>query len=96
MTTLKIFPADKPLSGSVPVPSDKSIGHRALIFGALSRGSSRIRGFSYGEDNVATLNAFRALGVSFDDDSKGSLVCHGVGLGGLDAPKQDLDCGNSG
>lgn len=96
MSVLKVFPAEKPLSGSVPVPSDKSIGHRALIFGALSRGSSRIRGFSYGEDNVATLNAFRAMGVSFDDDSRGTLVCHGVGLNGLDAPQSDLDCGNSG
>ena len=89
MSVLKVFPAEKPLSGSVPVPSDKSIGHRALIFGALSRGSSRIRGFSYGEDNVATLNAFRAMGVSFDDDSRGTLVCHGVGLNGLDAPRSD-------
>lgn len=96
MSKLIVQPQTRPLSGSVPVPSDKSIGHRALIFSALSRGSCKLSSFSYGEDNVATMNAFRAMGVSFDDDGKGTLIAHGVGLDGLDAPSDALDCGNSG
>ena len=96
MARLRVRPAARPLSGSVPVPSDKSIGHRALIFAALSAGDSLIRGFSYGEDNVATLSAFRAMGVAARDDGQGVLHVRGVGLAGLRAPAESLDCGNSG
>ncbi|MBM4362459.1 MAG: 3-phosphoshikimate 1-carboxyvinyltransferase [Deltaproteobacteria bacterium] len=96
MSRIVVRPLVRPLQGSVPVPSDKSIGHRSLLFGALSRGACRVRGFSYGEDNVATLRAFRAMGVTIDDDGKGELTVHGVGLDGLCAPTSDLDCGNSG
>ena len=62
MTTLVVHPATGPLTGSVPVPSDKSIGHRALLLGALCEGDTRIAGFSHGEDNVSTANALRAHG----------------------------------
>ncbi len=96
MTRLIIHPVARPLTGSVTVPSDKSISHRALIFAALSAGSCTLRGFSYGEDNVATLAAFRAMGVDADDDGHGTVTVHGVGLAGLRAPTGDLDCGNSG
>jgi 3-phosphoshikimate 1-carboxyvinyltransferase len=96
VSKLIVRPAARPLAGSVPVPSDKSIGHRALIFGALSSGPSRLSHFSYGEDNVSTLAAFRAMGVRIDDDAAGGLVVHGVGLDGLRAPPGPLDCGNSG
>ncbi len=96
MTRLVVHPQRSPLAGSVPVPSDKSIGHRALLFGALAHGTSEVRRFSYGEDNVATLGALRAMGVAIDDDGDGTLRVHGVGLHGLRAPTAPLDCGNSG
>ena len=60
MSYLLVHPATAPLVGSVPVPSDKSIGHRALLFAGLCEGESRIQGFSGGEDNVATAHAMRA------------------------------------
>ncbi len=96
MTSFVVRPAERPLTGSVPVPSDKSIGHRALIFAALAAGESVLRGFSHGEDNVATQRAFAAMGVQFDDDGEGVARCRGVGLDGLRAPRSPLDCGNSG
>jgi len=96
VTTLVVHPATGPLTGSVPVPSDKSIGHRALLFGALCEGDTRIAGFSHGEDNVSTANALRAMGIVIDEPSPTDLVVHGKGLRGLTAPATDLDCGNSG
>lgn len=96
MTTITIHPASKPLVGSVPVPSDKSIGHRALLLGALCRGTTRISGFSYGEDNVSTATCLRAMGVVIHEAGPADLVVDGVGLDGLRAPSTPLDCGNSG
>ena len=96
MSRLLVHPSTKPLSGSVPVPSDKSIGHRAVIFASLAHGRSVIRGFSYGEDNVATRRAFAKMGVRFEDDERGTLVVQGNGLAALSAPQDALDCGNSG
>jgi 3-phosphoshikimate 1-carboxyvinyltransferase len=96
MTTLLVHPASSPLVGSIPVPSDKSIGHRALLFGALCEGRTRITGFSHGEDNVSTANAMRAMGVLIDEPSPTDLVVHGAGLFGLKGPRGELDCGNSG
>jgi 3-phosphoshikimate 1-carboxyvinyltransferase len=96
MTDLVVHPATGPLAGSVPVPSDKSIGHRALLFGALCEGATRIRGFSYGEDNVSTANVLRAMGVVVEEPAPAELLVHGVGLGGFHAPTRDLHCGNSG
>ncbi len=96
MSRVLVRPAAAGLRGSVPVPSDKSISHRALIFAALSRGACTLRRFSYGEDNVATLRAFEQMGVRAEDDGAGTVVVHGVGLDGLRAPAGDLDCGNSG
>lgn len=96
MTRLVVHPAKKPLTGSVPVPSDKSIGHRAVIFASLAAGRSTVRGFSYGEDNVATMKAFAQMGVRFDDDGQGTLIVEGGGLEALTEPKGAIDCGNSG
>jgi 3-phosphoshikimate 1-carboxyvinyltransferase len=96
MTTLVVHPATGPLVGSVPVPSDKSIGHRALLFGALCEGNTHIAGFSHGEDNVSTAKAMRAMGVVIEERGPGELVVHGRGLSGLRGPAGDLDCGNSG
>jgi 3-phosphoshikimate 1-carboxyvinyltransferase len=96
LTTLVIHPAEGPLVGSVPVPSDKSIGHRALLISALCEGESRIHGFSHGEDNVSTANALRAMGIVIDEPGPTELIVHGGGLHGLRAPAAALDCGNSG
>jgi 3-phosphoshikimate 1-carboxyvinyltransferase len=96
MTDLIVHPITQPLVGSVPVPSDKSIGHRALLFAALCHGKSRIRSFSYGEDNVSTANALRAMGVPITDVGPSEVHVDGVGLFGLKPPDGPLDCGNSG
>ncbi len=96
MPSLIVHPATRALQGSVPVPSDKSIGHRALLLGALATGTSHVRGFSHGEDNVATANALRAMGIRIDEPGDAELVVHGEGLLGLRGPAGPLDCGNSG
>ena len=96
MTDIVVHPLEKALIGSVPVPSDKSIGHRSLLFSSLCEGVSNIRGFSYGEDNVSTANAMRAMGAVIEDTAPGELRVTGTGLMGLQAPKEALDCGNSG
>src|SRR4029077_19469714 len=96
MTALVVHPAAAPLVGSVPVPSDKSIGHRALLLGALCEGDTRIAGFSHGEDNVSTASCLRAMGVVVEEPTPSDLLVRSVGLGGLRVPDRDLDCGNSG
>lgn len=96
MARLIVQPLSRPLSGSVPVPADKSISHRAVIMAALTHGCSELAGFSYGEDNVATQRAFSQMGVRIEDDAHGTLRVHGVGLAGLTAPSDAIDCGNSG
>jgi 3-phosphoshikimate 1-carboxyvinyltransferase len=96
MSVIVVHPLEGPLVGSVPVPSDKSIGHRALLFASLCEGVSTIRGFSYGEDNVSTANAVRAMGAVVEDVEPGVLRVTGTGLFGLKAPSAPLDCGNSG
>ena len=96
MTRLVVHPASAPLTGSVSVTSDKSIGHRALLFSALCEGTSRISSFSRGEDNLASMACLRALGVLIDEKGPHDLVVHGVGLHGLTRPTGELDCGNSG
>jgi 3-phosphoshikimate 1-carboxyvinyltransferase len=95
MSTLRVTPIRGSLRGTLRVPSDKSISHRALIFSALADGGSRLMRFSYGEDNVNTLRAMRRLGVEIEDDTLGTIVVHGVGLDGL-REAGELECGNSG
>lgn len=92
---LIVRPAKKPLSGSVPVPSDRSITHRALILAALSNGPCELRGFAYGADNWGMLRALNLLGVRHEDDQKGTLRIRGGGLRGLSAPREPLHCGHS-
>jgi 3-phosphoshikimate 1-carboxyvinyltransferase len=84
-----------PLSGVVPVPPDKSITHRALIFAALATGTSRVGSPRMGGDNRSTLDALRALGIEATERGE-SIELHGLGLEGLRAPSGELDCGNSG
>ncbi|WP_298215739.1 3-phosphoshikimate 1-carboxyvinyltransferase [Acidocella sp.] len=84
-----------PLSGRVSVPGDKSISHRALMFGALAVGQTRISGLLEGEDVLRTASAMRALGAGITRDGADWLVS-GRGLGGLTEPEDVLDMGNSG
>jgi len=88
--------AAKGLSGSVRVPGDKSMSHRAVMFSSLANGTSNITGLLEGEDVMATLAAFRAMGVAAKGPTNGQLTIEGVGMRGLSAPEQDLDMGNSG
>ena len=95
MTDLIIRPATRPLQGVVPVPSDKSISHRALMLGALSTGRSSVVA-TLGDDNRSTAAALRSIGIVVEQASRNELVIHGAGLDGLSAPVQAIDCGNSG
>jgi 3-phosphoshikimate 1-carboxyvinyltransferase len=88
--------AGSPLSGEAAVPGDKSISHRALMLGALAVGTTRIEGLLEGEDVHATAAALRAMGVGVVRHGPGSWEVHGVGVGGLQAPDDVLDLGNSG
>jgi 3-phosphoshikimate 1-carboxyvinyltransferase len=80
----------------VRVPGDKSIGHRSVILSALCEGESHVSGLSGGEDNLRTVAVFQALGVAIEPAGAGALRVRGVGLDGLRAAAQPLDCGNSG
>ncbi|HQT38271.1 MAG TPA: 3-phosphoshikimate 1-carboxyvinyltransferase [Acidocella sp.] len=84
-----------PLTGDISVPGDKSISHRALMFGALAVGQTRISGLLEGEDVLRTAAAMRALGAEISRDGADWLVA-GRGIGGLTAPEDVLDMGNSG
>ena len=84
------------LSGEAHVPGDKSVSHRALIFGTLSVGESRITGLLEGEDVLATAEAMRAFGAQVEQTAPGAWTVHGVGIGGLAEPEDVIDCGNSG
>ncbi|MFM7785529.1 MAG: 3-phosphoshikimate 1-carboxyvinyltransferase, partial [Gammaproteobacteria bacterium] len=75
---------------------DKSISHRSVMLGSIAEGRSEIEGFLVGEDSLATLAAFRAMGVRIERPSPGRVTVHGVGLRGLRAAGQPLDLGNSG
>ena len=85
-----------PLSGSVRVPGDKSISHRALMLGALAVGETRIEGLLEGEDVLRTAAAMRALGATVTREEDGIYTVHGRGIGGLVEPADVLDMGNSG
>ncbi|GAB4070058.1 3-phosphoshikimate 1-carboxyvinyltransferase [Ancylobacter sonchi] len=85
-----------PLSGVVKVPGDKSVSHRALIFGALAIGETRITGLLEGEDVLNTAKACAALGARVERLGAGEWRVEGVGIGGLRAPDAPLDFGNSG
>ena len=85
-----------PLRGRIRVPGDKSISHRALMFGALAVGETRVTGLLEGEDVMATAAALRAMGATIERKGKGEWSIHGVGVGGLLQPEAPLDMGNSG
>ncbi len=83
-------------SGTVTVPGDKSISHRALMLGAIADGTTSVRGFLDGEDCLASLAALRAMGVNITRPEATELVVEGVGKAGLKVPAGALDMGNSG
>jgi len=85
----------KTVRGEIAVPGDKSISHRSIMLGSIAQGETTVRGFLRGEDNISTLNAFRAMGVPVEDDGE-TLRIKGQGLHGLTEPTDVLDCGNSG
>ena len=78
------------------MPGDKSISHRCIMLGAIADGTTRISGLLEGEDVLATVAAFRAMGVEIDGPVDGEAVVHGVGRDGLRAPAGAIDLGNSG
>ncbi len=86
----------KPLSGSLDIPGDKSVSHRAVMFAALADGVSHVDGFLEGEDTRATAQIFAQMGVRIETPSPSRRVVHGVGIDGLKAPSGPLDCGNAG
>jgi 3-phosphoshikimate 1-carboxyvinyltransferase len=82
--------------GHIAVPGDKSISHRAVLLGAVSDGETRIAGFGRSGDTESTLAAVRALGVKVYEADDETLRVFGVGLRGLRAPREPIDCGNAG
>ena len=91
----RLSPGGK-LAGRIRVAGDKSISHRSIMLGALAEGVTEIEGFLEGEDALATLQAFRDMGVVIEGPSAGRVRVHGVGLHGLKAPARALYMGNSG
>jgi len=84
------------VQGDIRVPGDKSISHRSIMLGALATGTTEITGFLEGEDSLATLQAFRDMGVAVEGPDHGRVRVHGVGMNGLQAPRGPLYLGNSG
>ncbi|GAB2900219.1 bifunctional prephenate dehydrogenase/3-phosphoshikimate 1-carboxyvinyltransferase [Microbulbifer echini] len=84
------------VSGKLRVPGDKSMSHRSIMLGSLAEGVTEVQGFLEGEDALATLQAFRDMGVVIEGPHDGRVTIHGVGLHGLKAPPGPLYLGNSG
>lgn len=83
------------LKGTLTVPGDKSISHRAIMFGSLAEGTTIIHGFLKGADCLSTINCFRKMGISIEE-KEDTIYVHGKGLHGLHKPEETLDVGNSG
>src|SRR6188768_106831 len=92
---LIVEPSTRALSGTIVVPGDKSIGHRALLFSLLSQTPIRVLGLGAGADNGRSAKAITALGAKVSRDGK-AIVIEGVGLDAMTAPAAPIDCGNSG
>ncbi len=84
------------LRGEIRVPGDKSMSHRSIMLGSLAEGVTHVTGFLNAEDALATLQAFRAMGVTIEGPEKNEVTIHGVGKHGLQEPKEPLYLGNSG
>lgn len=83
------------LHGEITVPGDKSISHRAVMFGSLAKGTTRITHFLEGADCLSTISCFRKMGIDIENNN-GEILVHGKGLRGLSSPTDILDVGNSG
>ena len=92
---MKLITNIKHLNGSIRVPGDKSISHRSIIFGSLAEGETKVYDILRGEDVLSTMQVFRDLGVEIEDKD-GVVTIQGIGMGGLKAPQNALDMGNSG
>ncbi len=93
--TFQVQPGGK-LQGEARVPGDKSMSHRSIMLGSLAEGVTHVKGFLEAEDALATLQAFRDMGVKIEGPVNGELTIYGVGKHGLKAPENDLYLGNSG
>ncbi|TGU59058.1 3-phosphoshikimate 1-carboxyvinyltransferase, partial [Mesorhizobium sp. M00.F.Ca.ET.186.01.1.1] len=91
---LRVRPAKK-IAGTVRVPGDKSISHRAVMFGALAEGVTTIEGFLPGADCLSTISCFRRMGIEIEQQGD-KVTVQGKGWYGLQEPMQHLDVGNSG
>jgi len=96
MSETRILHPANTLHGEIVTPGDKSISHRSIMFGSLAMGTTRVSGFLTGEDNLSTLKAFQAMGITIRQVTPGELEIEGRGLDGLQEPADVLDCGNSG
>lgn len=91
----KVISSKTGLKGNIKIPGDKSISHRAVMFGSLAKGDTTIKGFLRGDDCMSTISCFKKLGIDIEvTDDK--VIVHGKGLKGLSAPTETLDVGNSG
>ncbi len=90
-----LFQKIKGLHGEVLIPGDKSISHRAVMFGALSEGITEVTNFLQGADCLSTISCFQKMGIEIENTSERILI-HGKGLHGLTAPADILNTGNSG
>ena len=91
----QIITPKKNIHATITIPGDKSISHRSIMFGALSKGVTEIEGFLMGEDCLSTINCFQKLGITIEQ-YQNKIFVHGKGLHGLTAPTEILDVGNSG
>lgn len=91
-----VLEAGGTLQGNLRVAGDKSISHRSIMLGSIAEGVTEVSGFLEGEDALATLQAFRDMGVVIEGPKNGEVRIHGVGLHGLQAPPNAIYCGNSG
>lgn len=89
------FKRSAPLRGEITVPGDKSISHRAVMFGALAKGTTSITNFLKGADCLSTISCFEKMGIEIEQ-LPSEILIHGKGLHGLNAPETILDAGNSG
>lgn len=96
MTLFHVSPTGKPLHGTIRVPADKSISHRAVILGTLADGDTRVENFLQSETTRATLNGMRALGAQIEETASNTLIIHGRGLRSLREPNDVLFCAGSG
>ncbi|MET3504438.1 3-phosphoshikimate 1-carboxyvinyltransferase [Halalkalibacter oceani] len=95
MSTAHVEQARNGLTGSIQVPGDKSISHRAVMFGAIAEGKTTVDGFLAGEDCLSTIDCFRKLGVTIEQEGE-KVTIEGKGWDGLQEPEEILDVGNSG